>query len=457
MCTHTFTALVTGFVLALAGLLPGPTRAQVDSAQPAVQDLPSKPIGKVVAATGSATIEHVGATVVQVNLGGQPGQAKVGDLVYLGDAVATGADGRIGINFTDGTSFNLSSNARMVLNEFVYDPNGKSNSTLFNLTKGTFTFVAGSVAKTGDMKVDTPVASIGIRGTTPRVEISDDGTVRFSTLIEEGKSKLAKRPGAPAQNPKQKAGHLKNIELCNDSGGASLEARIEGCTALIGSVEGNTTALPIAYNNRGNAYTAKGDYDRAIEDFDQSIKLKGTYTKPFNNRGVAYLKKGEYDIAIEAFDEAIKLNPNYADAFANRAAAYLKTNEYDRAARDYDEAIRLATNLEAVWNGRCWVRAILGALQAALEDCNKALQSGSNTPATYDSRGLVYLKLGQLGAAIDDYGSALRFEPKLASALYGRGLARRKMGDEAGGDADISAAKTIRAGIGDDFARYGVR
>ena len=120
----------------------------------------------------------------------------MGDLVYQGDAVATGADGRVGINFTDGTSFNLSSNARMVLNEFVYDPNSTSNSTLFNLTKGTFTFVAGKVAKTGDMKIDTPVATMGIRGTTPRVEISDDGTVRFSTLIEEGKSKLTRKPGA---------------------------------------------------------------------------------------------------------------------------------------------------------------------------------------------------------------------------------------------------------------------
>jgi hypothetical protein len=107
--------------------------------------------------------------------------------------VQTGADGKVGITFTDGTAFNLSSNARMVLNEFVYDPNGTSNSTLFSLTKGTFTFIAGKVAKTGDMKIDTPVATMGIRGTTPHVEISDDGTVRFSTLIEENKAKVTEK------------------------------------------------------------------------------------------------------------------------------------------------------------------------------------------------------------------------------------------------------------------------
>jgi hypothetical protein len=132
--------------------------------------------------------------VIQATASGQAGQTKVGDPVYLGDVVQTGADGRIGINFTDGTSFNLSSNARMTLNEFVYEPNGKSNSTFFKLSQGTFTFIAGLTAKTGDMKIDTPVATMGIRGTTPHVEISDDGAVRFSTLIEEGK----KKPGVPA-------------------------------------------------------------------------------------------------------------------------------------------------------------------------------------------------------------------------------------------------------------------
>jgi hypothetical protein len=197
MCKHSITALVTGFVLALASFLPDPTQAQINPAQPAVQDLASNPIGKVVTVTGSVTIERADAKVTQVNLPGQA-QTKVGDLVYLGDVVKTGADGRLGINFTDGTSFNLSNNARMALSEFVYEPNGTANSTLFNLSKGTFTFVAGNIAKTGGMKVDTPVATMGIRGTTPRVEISDDGTVKFSTLIEEGKSKFTKKPGAPA-------------------------------------------------------------------------------------------------------------------------------------------------------------------------------------------------------------------------------------------------------------------
>ena len=215
MCRHKIAALLTYFVLALAGSFPGSAQGQLGATKPAVQDPAPKPIGKVVTATGSVTIERANAVVVQVNFPGQAGQAKVGDVVYQGDVVQTGADGRLGITFADGSAFNLSSNARMALSEFVYDPNGTSNSTLFNLTKGKFTFVAGNIAKTGDMKVDTPVATMGIRGTTPRVEISDDGSVKFSTLIEEGKSKFAKKPGASAaQQPEQKSYHKLDFNIC---------------------------------------------------------------------------------------------------------------------------------------------------------------------------------------------------------------------------------------------------
>src|SRR5690348_6230093 len=159
---------------------------------------------------------------------------------------------------------------------------------------------------------------------------------------------------ASAQTPAQKGSYLKNIEQCNKSDPASLDARIEGCTAFIDARQGTKIALAVAFNNRGIALIAKRDYDRAIGDFGRAIELNPAYAKPLNNLGVAYVKTGQHDLAIKAFDEAIKLNPNYAEAFANRAGAYLKTREYDRAARDYDEAIRLAPDLGSAWSGRCW-------------------------------------------------------------------------------------------------------
>jgi hypothetical protein len=137
-------------------------------------------------ATGAVHLAHAAAVVMQANLppnGSE--QTKSGDLVYRGDLIETGADGALAIAFADGTSFNVSRNARMEVNEFIYDPNGQSNSTLMSVTKGTFTFIAGNVARTGDMKIDTPLGTVGIRGTTPRIEIMEDGSVKISTLPEQ--------------------------------------------------------------------------------------------------------------------------------------------------------------------------------------------------------------------------------------------------------------------------------
>jgi hypothetical protein len=164
-------------------------------------DFAAKSIGKIVIVTGSVTVEHSAAVAIMAKLTPNVGTAAAGDALYIGDVIQTGPDGKAGITFSDGTAFNISSNARMVLDEFVYDPNGKSNATVFSLSKGTFTLIAGQVAKTGTMKVETPVATLGIRGTTPHIEIADDGTVSFATLIEEGKSKVIKKRqnGAPAK------------------------------------------------------------------------------------------------------------------------------------------------------------------------------------------------------------------------------------------------------------------
>jgi hypothetical protein len=156
------------------------------------------PIGKIVSATGMVTVEHTEAVVLQANLPSGPIEAKIGDLVFQGDVLNTGPDTKVSITFTDGTAFNLSPNARMELNEFVYDAKSQSNSSLFSIAKGTFTFVAGNVAKSGDMKVDTPVGIMGIRGTTPHVEVLEDGKTSFSTLIEDKDNTPTMRP-SPAQ------------------------------------------------------------------------------------------------------------------------------------------------------------------------------------------------------------------------------------------------------------------
>jgi hypothetical protein len=203
MNARTLGYLLAFFCFGASSLLPGSAWSQSGVAQSPAID--ANPIGKVMDVTGAVTIEHASAIVVQAKLSPSgTDQVKVDDPVYRGDIIKTGADGKLGIVFADGTSFKVSNNARMELNEYVYDPKGNSNSTFFNLSKGSFTFLAGMIAKSGNMKVDTPVGTMGIRGTAPHVEILDDGTVKFSTLIEENKSAVEPLKPSPTAAPRQR-------------------------------------------------------------------------------------------------------------------------------------------------------------------------------------------------------------------------------------------------------------
>ncbi len=136
------------------------------------------PIGTVESLEGSATAQRADGTTVTL---------KIGDPVFQGDVVATSASSKVGITFVDQTVFTLSEDARMVLDELVYSPGGSDNSMLVNLVQGTFVFVAGQVAPTGDMKVQTPVATMGIRGTTVMATLSTtDGTLTVSLQTDPG-------------------------------------------------------------------------------------------------------------------------------------------------------------------------------------------------------------------------------------------------------------------------------
>jgi VCBS repeat-containing protein len=145
----------------LTGDLVNALTGQVEYAQAGAPDAVAHVIGHVTKLSGSATAIRNGVSII----------LNQGDNVEKGDVVATGSDSTLGVTFLDGTVFGLSSNARMVLNEMVYDPNGSNNSSLISLVAGTISFVAGETAKHGDMKVDTPVATMGIRGTAVLVEI----------------------------------------------------------------------------------------------------------------------------------------------------------------------------------------------------------------------------------------------------------------------------------------------
>ena len=113
-------------------------------------------------------------------------ELKEGDPVYQGDMIESGDDGAIGILLADETTFSMGEGGRIVLDEMVYDPATQEGSLGLSVLEGVFTFVSGQVAKTDPdaMTLDTPVATIGIRGTQVGIDVSEDKGMNI-VLMEE--------------------------------------------------------------------------------------------------------------------------------------------------------------------------------------------------------------------------------------------------------------------------------
>lgn len=155
--------------------VPAPSPSPAASPTPTTDAQPAavEPIGNVATVTGIATVIR--------DKNSYP--LKVRDDIYLNDVVQTSSNSSLGITFNDATTFNLSASAKITIDNYVYEDGGKQNSAIFDIGKGTVAFVAAAVAKTGDMKIATPTATLGIRGTTGVVDVPENATANTTNNV----------------------------------------------------------------------------------------------------------------------------------------------------------------------------------------------------------------------------------------------------------------------------------
>lgn len=200
--------------LAQAQPVPAPAPAPAPAATPTPaapaadsQAGAAEPIGNVATLTGSATVtRNNAATPLQLR-----------DDIFANDLVETAAKSKLGITFNDATTFNLSASAKITIDSYVYEEGGKENGALFDVAKGTVAFVAAAVARTGDMRISTPTATLGIRGTTGLIEVPEGATATSTNVA------IKLYPDAD--------GKVGRIEI-NDRSGARLGALTQGASGF---------------------------------------------------------------------------------------------------------------------------------------------------------------------------------------------------------------------------------
>jgi hypothetical protein len=132
------------------------------AAAPALAQEPS-PVGRVKVTSGSAFIVRGAESIA----------AQPGHVVFVSDALRTGADGAIGVTLQDDTRLSLGPSSEVQVDRYVFQPDDSALGMVLKFVRGVATYVSGRMAKLAPdaIRLETPAAIVGVRGTTLAIRV----------------------------------------------------------------------------------------------------------------------------------------------------------------------------------------------------------------------------------------------------------------------------------------------
>jgi tetratricopeptide (TPR) repeat protein len=128
----------------------------------------------------------------------------------------------------------------------------------------------------------------------------------------------------------------------------------------------------VAHNNLGAAYYQKGEWDKAIAEYQKAVTLKPRYADAYNNLGAAYAGKGMYDEAIAAHKQALAIRPDLLRAHLNLGVSYDKKGELDAAIEQYRAVVALDAGYATAHTYLAIAYYKKGNYRMAIEHCDRA-------------------------------------------------------------------------------------
>src|SRR5262245_32652339 len=228
---------------------------------------------------------------------------------------------------------------------------------------------------------------------------------------------------------------------CTGKSDVNFDQQIKSCTSIIQSPQETPLKKAIAHRNRGNAYSEMRDYNSAMADYDEAIKLDVKFADAYFQRGLTwYYGFGNTTRAITDYSEAIRLDPQHANAYFYRAFAWRLRGDIDRAIADMTEVIRIEpNNAEAyLFRGGDWYDT--GDFDRAIADYTDAVRVDPNYGEAYGARAKAFIAKGEPGRAVADYTEAMRVEPNAPDHPADRGFAHFYQNDLRSAAADFHRA-----------------
>ncbi len=208
-----------------------------------------------------------------------------------------------------------------------------------------------------------------------------------------------------------------------------------------------------AYFFRGGAHASERDFDRAIADYSEAIRLKPADAANIQARAGAYLSKQDYAHAIADYDKLLSILPLSHHAYRGRAKAWAALGETAKAEADNQKADEARAAMEkrgqerSVISNCSYTGSNLGP-DWRIDTCTKALALPHDTPGqkagSYRFRGLAYIEKKDADRAIADFDEAIRLAPDFAGFYGNRGDAYQLKKDYGHAIADYSKAIALQ-------------
>jgi tetratricopeptide (TPR) repeat protein len=184
-----------------------------------------------------------------------------------------------------------------------------------------------------------------------------------------------------------------------------------------------------AWNNLGNRYDDAGQSGKAIESYQQALRINPDHAFAWNNLGVTYRNAGQPAKAIEALQQALRINPEYAEAWNTLGSVYSdKAGQSAKAIESYQQALRINPDHAMAWSNLGNVYDDVGQFAKAIEAYQQALRIKPDHANTWNNLGVAYRSTNQTAKAIEAYQQALRINPKHANAWFNLGIVYSESG-----------------------------
>lgn len=223
-------------------------------------------------------------------------------------------------------------------------------------------------------------------------------------------------------------------------GWALLVAVCLGLAALISNGVPKTRSAA-EWLASGNDALDAADYQTALDDYTQALKIDPDLAEALNNRAYIEQKLGRFDACAADYTHLIDVRPDdNVDAYAGRAACYVELGRWSDALKDFNHLVEVRPDFAPYFRQRGTVYVSLGDQSKALADFDKALSLDPRYPLAYLDRGQLRLDQGDTPHALDDLNQALALDPsQVPEAYYLRATIDETAGDTKNAIADYQA------------------